>query len=224
MVPSKSGREAFRAFIHSSKIFRKLPWSSFRFPFPLRKTFDARPMELKIKMLRLFTEDILGGSAIAHPGSSMASRTFFPQAYPAMVSPSLHFESMPGHMEIWPVESCCSVAGPAGISGSFRSVARAPRYRANPRGFADKWNRVFYRGVKTPLGVPRDLDNHRPRQPHRGLGRRLSSPNAMKALTQPGLLIIEVGYLRLDQAGAAILFQIHRQSLREKRRNHHYFQ
>jgi hypothetical protein len=80
MVPGKSGREAFRAFIHSLKIFRKLPWSSFRFPFPLRKTFDARPMELKTKMLWLFTEDILGGSAIAHPGSSMASPNLFPQA------------------------------------------------------------------------------------------------------------------------------------------------
>ena len=37
-------------------------------------------MELKIKMLWLFTEDILGGSAIAHPGSSMASPNLFPQA------------------------------------------------------------------------------------------------------------------------------------------------
>jgi hypothetical protein len=46
----------------------------------------------------------------------------------------------------------------------------------------------------------------------------------VKALTQPRLLIIEVGYLCLDLAGAAMLFQIHRQPLREKRRNNHYFQ
>jgi hypothetical protein len=52
------------------KILRKLPPSSFRSPLPLRKTFDARPMELKVKMLWLFTEDILGRSAIAHPRSS----------------------------------------------------------------------------------------------------------------------------------------------------------
>jgi DNA replication protein DnaC len=34
-------------------------------------------------------------------------------------------------------------------------------------------------------------------------------PHAMKMLTQPRLLIVdEVGYLGLDQAGAAMLFQV----------------
>jgi hypothetical protein len=53
-----------------------------------------------------------------------------------------------------------------------------------PAGFADKWNRGFYRGVKTPLGVPRDLDNHRPRQPHRELGHRFFFPFAMEMAPQ----------------------------------------
>ena len=46
-------------------------------------------------------------------------------------------------------------------------------------------------------------------------------PHAMKMLTQPRLLIVgEVGYLGLDQAGAAMLFQVI--CNRYKKRGHHY--
>jgi hypothetical protein len=56
-------------------------------------------MELKIKMLWLFTEDILGGSAIAHPGSFMASPNLSLRLRHNNGVTSAHFESMPGHME-----------------------------------------------------------------------------------------------------------------------------
>ena len=43
-------------------------------------------------------------------------------------------------------------------------------------------------------------------------------PHAMKMLTQPRLLIVdEVGYLGLDQAGAAMLFQVISQPLQKTR-------